>query len=167
MRLKAILKNCFQFLFLKIKIMKTKKVHPKYVEWFSAEVMHENSNEWLSDLKFINDELLFFDDLVKTYTLQLIDSKHFNESKIIIDKLDALHKKNNSLIRIIQKHINNLKIMVDGVIQPDEEDIYKNEHRELIIKVNEFIKKCRKTKKDLFDLIKNILKEQKQKLLLQ
>lgn len=147
--------------------MKTKHINPKFVEWFSAEVMHENSNEWLSELGYINDELLFFNDLIKSYTLQLIGSKHFNESKKIVDDLSALHKKTNNLIQIIKRHTNNLKIMVDGIDQPTEEDIYKNEHRELIIKVNEFIKRYRVTKKELFDLIKNILKDQKQKLLLE
>ena len=146
--------------------MKTTKARPKFVEWFSADVMHENSNKWLSELRFINDELLFFDDIIKSYTLQLIDSKHFNESKKLVDELGALHKKTNNLIRIIQTHANDLKIMVNGIDQPKEEDSYKNEHREIMIKVNKFIKKCRTTKKELFELIKNILKEQKQKRLL-
>ena len=146
--------------------MKTTKARPKFVEWFSADVMHENSNEWLSELRFINDELLFFDDIIKSYTLQLIDSKHFNESKKLVDELGALHKKTNNLIRIIQTHANDLKIMVNGIDQPKEEDSYKNEHREIMIKVNNFIKTCRRTKKELFELIKKILKEQKQKRLL-
>lgn len=146
--------------------MKTTKTRPKFVEWFSADVMHENSNEWLSELRFINDELLFFDDLIKSYTLQLIDSKYFNESKKLVDELGTLHKKTYNLIKIIQEHTNDLEIMVDGIDQPDEEDSYKNEHREIMIKVNEFIKKCRTTKKELFELIKNILLEQKQKRLL-
>lgn len=146
--------------------MKTTKTQPKFVEWFSADVMHDNSNEWLSELRFINDELLFFDDLIKSYTLQLIDSKYFNESKKLADELGALHKKTNNIIRIIQTHANDLKIMVDGIDQPYEEDSYKNEHREIMIKINEFIKRCRSTKKELFELIKNILIEQKQKRLL-
>ena len=129
--------------------------------------MHENSNEWLSDLKFINDELMFFDDLIKSYTLQLLDSERYNESKILVEKLSELHKKNNSLIRIIQRHSNDLKVMVDGIDQLDLEENYKNEHRELILKVNEFIKKCKTLKKELFNLIKAVIKEQKQKRLLE
>ena len=57
--------------------------------------------------------------------------------------------------------------MVDGIDQPDLEETYKNEHRELILKVNEFIKKCKTLKKELFNLIKAIIKEQKQKRLLE
>jgi len=146
--------------------MKTIQTKAKYVEWLNAEVMHENSIEWLSELRFINDELLFFDDLIKSYTLQLIDSKHFNETKKVIDKLEVSRKKTNNLIRVIKTHEKKLKIMVDGINQTTEEKDYKNEHREIIIKVNEFLKKQKNLKKEFFSLIKSILKEQKQKLLL-
>jgi len=147
--------------------MKTTKTDIKYVEWLSAEVMHKNSIEWLSELRFINNELLFFDDLIKSYTLQLIDTKHFNESKKVVDKLGTSHKKTNHLIKIIQVHQNDLKIMVDGLDEPKEEEEYKNEHRKFIIMNNEFLKTYRILKTEIFDLIKNILKEQKQKRLLQ
>ena len=147
--------------------MKTTKTDIKYVEWLSAEVMHKNSIEWLSELRFINNELLFFDDLIKSYTLQLIDTKHFNESKKVVDKFGTSHKKTNYLIKIIQVHQNDLKIMIDGFDHPQEEEEYKNEHRKFIILNNEFSKKYRILKNEIFDLIKNILKEQKQKRLLQ
>ena len=147
--------------------MKTTKTDIKYVEWLSAEVMHKNSIEWLSELRFINNELLFFDDLIKSYTLQLIDTKHFDESKKVVDKLETSHKKTNYLIKIIQVHQNDLKIMVDGLDEPKEEEEYKNEHRKFIIMNNEFLKTYRILKTEIFDLIKSILKEQKQKRLLQ
>ena len=147
--------------------MKTTKTDIKYVEWLSAEVMHKNSIEWLSELRFINNELMFFDDLIKSYTLQLIDTKHFDESKKVVDKLETSHKKTNYLIKIIQVHQNDLKIMVDGLDQPKEEEEYKNEHRKFIIMNNEFLKTYRILKTEIFDLIKSILKEQKQKRLLQ
>jgi len=147
--------------------MKTTKTDIKYVEWLSADVMHKNSIEWLSELRFINNELLFFDDLIKSYTLQLIDTKHFDESKKVVDKLGTSHKKTNYLIKIIQVHQNDLKIMIDGLDHPQEEEEYKNEHRKFIILNNEFSKKYRILKNEIFDLIKNILKEQKQKRLLQ
>ena len=147
--------------------MKTTKTDIKYVEWLSAEVMHKNSIEWLSELRFINNALLFFDDLIKSYTLQLIDTKHFDESKKVVDKLGTSHKKTNYLIKIIQVHQNDLKIMVDGLDEPKEEEEYKNEHRKFIIMNNEFFKTYRIVKTEICDLIKNSLKEQKQKRLLQ
>ena len=61
--------------------MKVVKKSPVYVEWLNAELMHEESVKWLSELKFIKDEEHFFEDLIKLFTLQLIDSKNFSKSK--------------------------------------------------------------------------------------
>ena len=145
--------------------MKTAQKDINYVKWFSAEVMHENSRLWLSELHFIRDEQLFFDNLIKSYTLQLIDSSHFKKSKKVVDKLLELQKETERLIKIINKHENKLKIMVDAIDQIKEEKDYKNTHRELITSVNDFFQNYRVSKKLLFRLIKNIIKEQKQKRL--
>ena len=146
--------------------MKTTQTTTKYVEWLSAETMHKNSIEWLSDLEFMKDEQLFFDDLVKSYTLPLIDSQYFNESKAIIDTLSKLQKKTSLLINYVKNHKNDLKIMVDGIDQPKEEAEYKNEHRRLIVENNDLVKEYRVLKTTLFSLIKNIKKEEKQKRLI-
>jgi len=147
--------------------MKTIDNQLKYVEWLSADIMHDASRKWLSELEFIRDEHLFFDDLIKSYTLQLINSKHFAESKEIVDKLSESHKETDIQIKTIKTHERGLKIMVDTIDQLKDEANYKEEHRKLIINVNEFLKKYRTFKAQLFNLIKNIIKEQKQKRLLQ
>lgn len=147
--------------------MKTKHKNPKYVAWLSTETMHSNSNKWLSELKFAKDEQLFFDDLIKSYTLQLIDSKYFSESKNIVTQLYKLQKGTDKLIDMIIEHERELIIMVDGVNQIGLENAYKDKHGKLIITVNNFLKKYRKLKSQLFTLIKSIIKEGKQKRLLQ
>ena len=147
--------------------MKTKEINVKYQPWLSAEIMHRDSLGWLSELNFMKDEQLFFDDLVKSYTLQLIDSAHFSESKNIIARLGDSQKKTASLLRIVKKHEKGLKIMVDGKDQLEEEDAYKNEHVELITKVTKFTEDYKSLKSQLFGLVKGIIKEGKQKRLLQ
>ena len=139
----------------------------KYEAWLSTEIMHHNSLKWLSELKFAKDEQLFFDDLVKSYTLQLIESKHFTESKKIVAQLSALQKETNALIETVINHEKGLKIMVDGINQLQEENTYKDEHGKLIIKVSNFLEKYRTLKSQLFTLIINILKKDKQKRLLE
>ncbi|MBT8273994.1 MAG: hypothetical protein KJO77_09320 [Bacteroidia bacterium] len=146
--------------------MKTKPKKTKYVEWLSAEVMHKASRKWLSELQFICDEQLFFDDLIKSYTLQLIDSKHFETSKKIVEKLSELQKRNENLINVVKIHENELEIMVDGIDQPNEEEMYKQKHRDMIVLMSEYFNEYRMLKKRLFDLIKKIIKDEKQKRLL-
>ena len=147
--------------------MKTSSKDIKYVEWLNADVMHNASRNWLSELMFIKDEQLFFDDLIKSYTLQLIDSRYFAKSKKIIDRLSHLQKDTDKLIEKVKKHEIGLKVMVDKIDQLEEEENYKKEHRNLIILVTEFFQMNQSVKKQLFKLIKGIIKEKKQKLLLQ
>ena len=110
---------------------------------------------------FIKDEHLFFDDLIKSYTLQLIQPEKFAHNKEIIDALNKSEKQNNLLIEAIKVHENELKIMVDGINQPKEEEAYKKEHRGLIIEISEFQKHYRSLKTQLFVIIKAIKKEAK------
>lgn len=148
--------------------MKTKQVKvKKYEAWLSAETMHKGSTKWLSELYFAKDEQLFFDDLVKSYTLQLIDSKHFSESKKIVDQLNALQKETNLLLDTVINHAKGLKVMVDGINEIEKEDAYKEKHGKLIITISQFLEKYRTLKSQLFTLIKSIIKEGKQKRLLQ
>lgn len=147
--------------------MKTTQTETNYVQRSSAENIHDESLNWLSELLFVKDEQLFFDDLIKSYTLQLINSKHFNKSKKIIEKLVNVQKETKALIETVKAHESNLEIIVKKADQSDEEDNYKNEHEELIILVSEFFETYKSLKKQLFKIIKSIIKESKQKQLLE
>ena len=119
--------------------MKTKDIKVKYEAWLNPETMHNSSIKWLSELKFAKDEQLFFDDLIKSYTIQLIDSKHFNESKKTVAKLSDLQEKTSSLIKTITVHEKGLKVMDETINQVENKEIYKKEHRKLIITVSYFL----------------------------
>lgn len=146
--------------------MKTVKTSPKHETWLNAEFMHEESGKWLSELKFIKDEEQFFEDLIKLFTLQLIDPKHFTKSKDIVALLKALRIKNLELINSVTVHENELKIMLDGTNQLPEEAAYKEKHRELLILVKRYFKEYRRLKGQLFKTVKDIMKLEKQKRLL-
>ncbi len=146
--------------------MKTLK-NRKYVEWLNADIMHEASRNWLSELRFIKDEQQFLSNLIKSYTLQLIDASHFAESKKIVETLEALQKKNKKYIETVKAHENELLIMVDGIDQLQEEEAYRNKHRTLLVNINYYFKEYRKLKKQVFRTIEDIMKHEKQKRLLQ
>lgn len=146
--------------------MNATKQKANYVEWLSAEEMHKDSLDWLSELEFIKDAHSFFEDLVKSYTLQLIDTKKFDESKELVDTVNRSQKRNNLLVEAIKVHKNELKIMVDGIDQPKEEESYKKEHRNLIILMNEYLKDYQSLKTQLFEIVQGIIKKEKQRHLL-
>ena len=146
--------------------MKT-NYNPKYEEWLNADVMHVASRNWLSELRFIKDEQQFLSNLIKSYTLQLIDASHFTESKKIVETLEDLQKQNKSFIETVKTHENKLLIMVDGINQLEEEDAYRTMHKKLIADINTYFKDYRALKKQVFRSIEDIMKHEKQKRLLQ
>jgi hypothetical protein len=135
------------------------------MEWYSADELHKASQDWLVELEFIKNEQLFFEDLLKSNSSKLIDHVGFEKNSYVIDALKTSQKQNNSLIMAIKKHDNNLKIMVDGVDQPEEERLYKKEHRNIMVKINEYLKEYKTLKTQLFTIFKKVFKNEKQKRL--
>tara|TARA_R110001606_G_scaffold398846_1_gene579218 strand:- start:790 stop:1230 length:441 start_codon:yes stop_codon:yes gene_type:complete len=135
----------------------------KFIKWLSAEDMHNNSKEWLSELEFIKTEHLFLENIINSFALQLIDKIYFSDSKKIIEAINSSIRENEKLIKVIRKHENDLKIMIDEINQPKDEEEYKNEHRNITVIIHKFLKEYKLLKKDLFDMIK---KTQKQKRLI-
>jgi len=147
--------------------MKTLQINPKYIEWLSADEMHEASRKWLSELKFIADEHLFFQDLVKTYTLLPVNSEEFSDTVEIVDALNKSQRRNNELIEIVKTHENDLEVIVNNINQPKEESAYKSEHRGLIVVMSDFFEEYGSLKSQLFQIIKDLIKKDKQQRLLE
>lgn len=143
--------------------MKTIHTNAKHTEWLSAEDMHYASKQWLSELEFCKEEQMFFEDLIRSYTLQILDNNHFQESKIVVEDLSKNVKETETLLKAIKIHEEKLSIMVDGINQIEEEKAYKKEHRNLTELTFEFKKRYQNLKTKLFDIIKTVIKESKQK----
>ncbi|EDP70414.1 hypothetical protein FBALC1_06643 [Flavobacteriales bacterium ALC-1] len=159
-------KNRLLLFHFKNNIMETIQTQSRYIEWLSPEEMHKASKEWLSELKFIRDEHLFFEDLVTTFTSQLIASRKFQDNKEIIDAINKSQKRNNVLIESIKVHENDLEVMLDGIDQIEEERAYVKEHSGLIKVISDYLKNYKSLKTQLFNIIKNIKKEDKQRYLM-
>ncbi|WP_081210128.1 hypothetical protein [Salegentibacter sediminis] len=138
----------------------------RYIEWKSPEEMHYSAQQWSSSLAFMKDEHLFFEDMLREYTLPIIESNLIAEVKTLIDRLNTSKKEMMNLNEKVSKHKNGLDILVDGINQPEEEKKYKEEHRALLNEVNAFSESFRQLKKDIFANVTGALKKQKQKRLL-
>ncbi len=146
--------------------MKAREPNIKYVEWQSPDELHEISLNWVSELKFIKDEQHFLDELMQNYMLELLSGNVYKKSKKVLNDLSEERKDLEPLFKEIINHHNALAILVDGKDQPVEEKQYKDDHRALIIKVNEYLINYKDTKRKVFELIKTIMKREKQKRLL-
>lgn len=146
--------------------MKAKQPNVKYIEWRSPEELHETSLQWISELKFIKDEQHFLDELIENYTMQLISGKNFETSSVIVNELSLIRKNIDLLLKRLIAHHNELSIVMDDIDQPKEEKEFKEEHRVLLVEVNTYFNSYKEIKRKIFDLIKSIMKQSKQKRLL-
>lgn len=143
---------------------KTKK--RKFREWFSAEELHEESKKWSSELKFARDEQKFLNQMVKDYTLDIIDSDMFKTIQPVVESLNKSEKDLVQLFKKVQLHENQLQIMVDEVDQERMEEAYLDTHSQLGREVVDYFVKYRESKTNMFDLVSKVIKRKKQKRLL-
>ena len=146
--------------------MKAKKQIYRYLEWKSPEEMHHTSLEWISELKFIKDEKLFLNDLIRSYTLQITSLGLFEESRKLITAISNSELDLDLLLKKVRVHENQLSIMLDDVDQPKMETAYTETHRDLIYTIDNYLMEYRKLKGSLFQLISKVMKKEKQKRLL-
>jgi len=146
--------------------MKTIMPNIKYIESKSADELHVESLNWISELKFIKDEQRFLEDLLKSYTIQLLENQDFTKNREIINQLTKIRKSGEKLLRKLINHENELLILVDGIDQLKEEKHYRFLHRTYLLEVTNYFNDYKDIKKEIFGTIKKILKHEKQKRLL-
>ena len=147
-------------------IMEINKSNIKYIEWRSTEDLHEDIHNSISELRFIKDEQMFLEDLIKGHTLQLISGTNYEESKEVILMLSKHSKKLQPLLTRLKKHSNNLQVLLDEEDVPNEMEDYKEVHYKLMFDVINYYSKFKKIKQKIFLLIKKLMKQDRQKLLL-
>lgn len=134
-----------------------------YIDSYSAEDMHENSKKWFSELSFIKDEQRFLISLIQSFAIKPIDKKEFSRTEEFRKDIEENQKILNPIIKQVQKHMNQLEIMIDGVNQLEMEHAYRKTHKKLFQKVNQILLDYRTIKERGFAKLSSILKSTKQK----
>jgi len=136
------------------------------LEWYSTEELHKGSQNWILELEFIKVEHLFFDDMLKSFALQLLDVMEDKDNLKIADALNKSKKRNNTLLKAIKDHDINLKLLVEEMHLSKVETSYKHEHKKLMDELNEYLKTYKTLKTQMFTIMKEVFKKDKQKLLM-
>jgi hypothetical protein len=146
--------------------MEINRSNIKYIEWRTTEDLHEDIVNCISELRFIRDEQQFLEDLIRSYTMDLLGGDLYEKSKEVIGKLSDSRKALTPLQRKLIAHNNNLEVLLDENDIPCEIEDYKEDHYQLMFEVASYYSKFKKVKRRIFNLIKKIMKDAKQKRLL-
>lgn len=98
--------------------MENKAHHYRYIEWKSPDEMHFSSLQWKSELNFIKDEHRFFEDMLKEYTMPIIESQLFTVVRELIQQLDHSRKDLVLLEQKVNDHSNRLQKLLEDIDTP-------------------------------------------------
>jgi len=141
---------------------------PKQKEPFiynSFEYLHKKSQNWLLEINFIKTELVFLKELISDHVIAICKSDSFRNAKTLLTGIEHELNLNEELSKSIKSHSINLSLLVDGAYLAKQHEIRKN-HTLLKNEVINYITNLKYLKKQVFELILNVMKINKSKKLL-
>ncbi len=141
--------------------MEINKSHIKYIEWRSIEELHEDTLNCISELRFTKDEQQFLEDLILNHTMGLLAGESYELSRNVITRLTKSRNKLGPLLKKLMSHNNELQCLLDEINNIEEMEDFKKLHNQLMSEFIGYNSKFKKVKKQIFKLIKQILKERK------
>lgn len=127
--------------------------------------LHESSVSWINELEFMNDEQKFLEHLLSTHFLDLSAEKLYETTRKLIRKLKEVEHLGDELTQEIQTHNKKIASVLEGDQNILEKDLI-NGHNMIQKDFESYVLKFRYVKKKIFGIIKEIMINHKQKLLI-
>jgi len=126
---------------------------------------HGQSIKWLNDLEFVKGEQIFLEHLLSSHFLDLSTTKLYEPTRKLIKKLVTVEHMGNQLFDTIQLHNKYLSTLIESSKLRDKKE-YKKEHKKIEKDFDIYLLHFKNVKKKIFNMIKEIMKSKKQKLLI-
>lgn len=127
--------------------------------------LHSISQNWVTDLTFLNDENTFLQDLINLHFIDLCNYEMLPITRKLSAKIAAAIKKNNLLLIQIQTHEKQLATLFESDHFKGETD-FRVAQKMLANSFDQHVQSNRVLKNRVFGIIKDIMKQQKQKRLI-
>jgi len=138
-------------------------------DWFgrlkSGEELYNDSNLWLSEIEFINHEILFLNHLLSSNYIEFLEVG-------LSKKIDDLVKRITSEKKIgktLRKHIKDHKKILFDLIETKSVTSNKNyleTHKKFDREIHVYLRQYKDLKKEIFEIVENRMKKKEQKILL-
>lgn len=136
----------------------------KELDHQTARVMHQDANDWLSEMEFMDDEMAFFAEMLRNYFLALA-VKDFEQEKLLLKERKIIANEIILMKQRVTEHHDHLITLVDSAHPEAKERALESEHFEVARAVRKVRKEFMDYKKSLFKEVSEVIKEQKQKSL--
>ncbi len=127
--------------------------------------LHDENLHWLNELQFIQDEQVFLEHLLSAHFLDLSTEKLYDPTRKLIKKLKDVEKSNDELADTVHVHNKHMATYLESLQSNGKNDLIY-EHDQIKTGFETFTRDFKYVKKKIFNMIKEIMKDHKQKLLL-
>ncbi|MDX1461734.1 MAG: hypothetical protein R3359_01655 [Marinirhabdus sp.] len=138
-----------------------KNITYKMVQLSTPAELHAECVEWLSQLNFNDDEQRFLNELIRNYTVPLIANEAYAAAVKLVSELGAEENELKRLAQRVNTHMNNIEALLGTEKDQREEEGYRETHYYLKLDMHRYTIKYRKTKTELFDRIKKVIRNKK------
>ena len=124
------------------------------------EDLHWETQQWKSDLQFVHDEVMFFEQLLQSYVFEPNTPNLFERLQDYLARLNTFKEERQSVVKTLAKHENEL----GGMWECKDSDCnggYRKCHDDLRTTVNDLTKKFSILKSEIFNYAGGILKKRK------
>jgi hypothetical protein len=127
--------------------------------------LHDQSVQWINEIQFMTDEQVFLEHLLSSHFLELSSSELYETTIRLIRKLKEVETLGNDLMDKIQLHNKHVGTIIENFNKEYQVNVDR-EHQSIKKDLDSYLLKFRYIKKKIFGIIKAIMKEHKQKLLI-
>lgn len=127
--------------------------------------LHKETNHWLNELVFMQDEHVFLENLLSSHFLDLSKPKLYDPTRKLIIKLKEVEKLGDELADSIHIHNKHLATLIESLQFKGKRSL-KKEHNFIKKDFEIYLLNFKYIKKKIFNLIKEIMKKNKKKLLI-
>jgi len=135
-------------------------------DWFgrqkSVEELHNDSRNWITEIDFIHDEMRFLENLLGSSYIDFLEQGYQDKINNIILKISNEKGAGKTLKNLIYNHDKTLSdlIQTNSVLSNKN---YLQTHKKFEREINIFLRKYKALKKDVFDIVENIIRIKHQK----
>ena len=131
----------------------------------SIEDLLIKTKEWSNEISFIKIEQGFLKELLGDHIIGLCETHNFQKAKLLLKGIEHEEKLGQELINSIEEHNINLSLLYENIYLK-REDNFRNYHEYLSSEVKNYIENFKYIKEQVFDLVLEIMKKEKERKLL-
>jgi len=129
-------------------------------DWYgrlkSVEELHDDTKLWISEIDFVIDEIRFLKNLLSSNYIQLLDAGLSKKTTELVKKISEKKKSAKIFIELIKDHNNRLANLIESKSVTSNIH-YFDTHKKLELEIFIFSKKYRKIKRQIFEILDQIM----------